>query len=151
MGKPILIAHRGNLYGPNKERENTPSYIKEALDKGFHVEIDVWKIDGHYYLGHDSPDHKISFMFLVNDRLWCHAKNFEALDSMIRTSGIHCFYHVNDAYTITSRGILWVYPGNRLSNKCICVMPELCSDLNLNELENVFGICGDYVGQLVQV
>ena len=68
-----LIAHRGNINGPNPERENSPDYIKEALDKGFDVEIDVWKINGSYFLGHDAPEYRIEFGFLMNDRLWCHA------------------------------------------------------------------------------
>ncbi len=36
----IWIAHRGNLEGPNKERENEPSYLKEAIEAGYDVEVD---------------------------------------------------------------------------------------------------------------
>ena len=32
-----LIAHRGNISGPNPKRENTPEYIEEAIEKGFDV------------------------------------------------------------------------------------------------------------------
>ena len=39
----IFIAHRGNTKGPNKELENTPGYIDEALDNGFDVEVDIWR------------------------------------------------------------------------------------------------------------
>jgi glycerophosphoryl diester phosphodiesterase len=52
----ILIAHRGNLNGKQPERENSPEYIKEALEKGYHVEVDVWlKETNNLFLGHDSP------------------------------------------------------------------------------------------------
>ena len=42
----ILISHRGNIDGKNPEKENTVAYITEALDKGYHCEIDVCKFDG---------------------------------------------------------------------------------------------------------
>ena len=37
----ILISHRGNVNGKLPNRENTISYIKEAIAKGFDVEIDI--------------------------------------------------------------------------------------------------------------
>ena len=37
----ILIAHRGNIDGPNPEMENNPQYIDKAIDSGYNVEIDV--------------------------------------------------------------------------------------------------------------
>ena len=40
-----LIAHRGNTHGRNAERENSPTYIKEALATGYDAEIDVWYIN----------------------------------------------------------------------------------------------------------
>ena len=36
-----LIAHRGNLSGPDRERENTTDTIRKALEEGFDVELDV--------------------------------------------------------------------------------------------------------------
>ena len=35
-----LIAHRGNINGRNKKRENEIEYILEALNLGYDVEID---------------------------------------------------------------------------------------------------------------
>ena len=43
----ILIAHRGNINGPNPERENTVSYIQEALDKGYQNLYYSYKQDGY--------------------------------------------------------------------------------------------------------
>ena len=37
----IYIAHRGNIRGPNPERENSPDYIDEAIQSGYYVEVDV--------------------------------------------------------------------------------------------------------------
>ena len=40
-----LIAHRGNINGPNPEKENHPDYINTAIKSGYDVEVDVWFID----------------------------------------------------------------------------------------------------------
>ena len=55
----LKIAHRGNLYGPDPERENTIEVISEALALGYDVEIDIWLVDGKLYLGHDEPTYLI--------------------------------------------------------------------------------------------
>jgi hypothetical protein len=60
----ILISHRGNLNGPNPERENHPDYIWEALRAGYEVEIDVWWVEGKFKLGHDEPQY--DFPFRIN-------------------------------------------------------------------------------------
>ena len=49
-----IISHRGNLIGVKPECENNPTYIDQAIAEGFDVEIDVWFIDGEFFLGHDS-------------------------------------------------------------------------------------------------
>ena len=36
-----LIAHRGNIFGSDTSKENSPDYIDEALSKEFDVEIDI--------------------------------------------------------------------------------------------------------------
>jgi hypothetical protein len=86
-----LISHRGNINGPNKKLENSPNYIREALDHGFDVEIDVWVLDGKYFLGHNAPQYPVLEEFLQNEKLWCHAKNLAALEQMLQNPKIHCF------------------------------------------------------------
>ena len=76
-----LISHRGNIEGKTKW-ENHPNYIQEAIEEGFDVEIDVWFVDNKLYLGHDLPQYEIDHDFLINDKLWCHAKNIESLQIM---------------------------------------------------------------------
>lgn len=139
-----IIAHRGNLEGPNKDKENHPSYIQQAIEAGFDVEVDVWFEDNSYYLGHDNPLYKISQNFLQNEKIWCHAKNINAMQKM-RDDAIHYFWHENDKFTLTSKGIPWCYPGNFIKNG-IAVMPEsVLSDQNLLNLRNqVLGVCTDY-------
>ena len=52
----IYISHRGNLNGINPKQENKPSYIFNALERSFDVEVDVWFVKGKFYLGHDEPE-----------------------------------------------------------------------------------------------
>lgn len=136
----IYISHRGNTRGKDKNKENSTDYIKEAIDKGFDVEIDVWFKDNSFYLGHDFPEYKIDTKFLINEKFWCHAKNIEALTEMKKLN-CHFFWHENDSYTITSKGYIWTYPGKKLSEKSICVLPE---SFNFKK-EKCVGICSDYI------
>ena len=141
----ILISHRGNLNGLSV-RENEPEYIHESLVHDFDVEIDVWYIDGEFWLGHDRPQYQIEENFLENSRLWCHAKNIDALYKMKINSLIHCFWHQEDDVTLTSRGFFWTYPGKQLTKKSICVLPEFEDKKSKVILpKNVAGICSDFV------
>ena len=138
----ILIAHRGNINGPNPERENTLSYIQEALDKGYHCEIDICKWDGKYfYLGHDEPTEAVESEWLRTNNLWCHAKSYQALEAMI-AMGINCFFHKSDDYTLTLNGYVWAYPGKPGGGKAIAVHPE---KLDADEVKKFEGVCSDYV------
>lgn len=137
----IYISHRGNLNGPIGMKENHPSYIKEAIRQGFQVEIDVWYDQGKFILGHDRPQYEVKKHFLLDRKLWCHAKNHEAFQQMMRDNKIHCFWHEEDDFTITSKGFVWAYPGNTKVHG-IWVMPER---YNLNPGKNCLGICSDYV------
>ena len=134
----ILIAHRGNLNGKSN-KENKPGYIHKALWQGFDVEIDVWYVDGEFWLGHDIPHYKIEENFLENPRLWCHAKSIDTLYKMTSNSLIHCFWHQEDDVTLTSRGYLWTYPGKQLTKKSICVLPEKRFEAEMA------GVCSDYI------
>ena len=144
-----LISHRGNLDGPNPEKENHPDYIEDALWHHVDVEVDVWFIDGHLWLGHDEPLYKIrdywDWDYLGDNRIWYHCKNLEALIYCEEQGhgGTNYFWHQEDDYTITSGNQIWTYPGKPLlSNKSICVLPER-SDQEVPD--NIYGICSDYI------
>lgn len=141
----LWISHRGNLNGKNIEKENHPSYILEALNAGYDVEIDVWYMDDQLYLGHDGPQYKIDIDFLKNEGLWCHSKNYKALTYLLKHN-IHTFYHNNDSVVLTSKGIPWVFPGCEIDEYGICVLPEnVPNTYNIDLLSSVYGICSDYI------
>ena len=140
-----FISHRGNLDGRVINVENSPDYISNALSKGYEVEIDVWFVSDSFYLGHDGPLYLISEDFLENEKLWCHAKNEEAFHKMLGNSKIHCFWHQTDDYTLTSKGISWVFPGKKVNQNSIWVLPEHTTYKNI--IINCLGICSDYISK----
>lgn len=138
----LLIAHRGNLEGPNPEKENGPSYIKRALDLGYDVEIDVWYLNGSFYLGHDGPTKRVSSAFVAQEGLWCHAKNGAALNHLLDV-GAHCFAHDKDPAALTSLGYIWAFPHLSCPTmRSIAVLPEIFNTGNETEF---YGICTDFV------
>ena len=135
-----LISHRGNLNGIQKDKENEPEYIISAIDKGFDVEVDVRFENNKFFLGHDHNQFEINKEFLLNKKIWCHAKTSEALLALDEIKA-HFFWHQEDDYTITSKGYIWTYPGKKLLSKSICVLPEKA---NYKEI-NCLGICSDFI------
>jgi len=144
----IFIAHRGNIDGPNKERENTPDYIDEALTHGYDAEIDVWVKDDEIWLGHDKPENKINKLFLNERRalLWCHAKNIQALAFLLQEN-FNTFSHDNDAYVITSKGYIWASPYSEFTGETIAVMPEW-KNYVFGDISHCVGVCSDFVSIL---
>jgi hypothetical protein len=136
--KNKIISHRGNLNGIDPNNENNPLIIKRALNRGFEVEIDVWRVEKKYFLGHDEPKYEVSKDFLLDRRLWCHAKNKEAFEKMLENN-IHCFWHENDKYTLTNKGIPWCFPDNYHENGITVIFGK-----DKIPPKNIGGICTDY-------
>lgn len=138
----IYIAHRGNLDGPNPEKENHPSHIFTALSAGFFAEIDIWYINNKFILGHDKPDYEIESGWLYNDRYFVHCKNIEALYALRNNPLPNLFFHDQDDCTLTSQGWIWTFPRKLLlTESSIAVMPERVEDWDLSVAG---GICTDY-------
>jgi hypothetical protein len=143
-----LISHRGNINGKIPERENSPDYILEALQKGFDVEVDIWwtwKNESFgWYTGHDEPTYPIILFdfYKYFNRLWFHCKNLDALYKLT-VYDFECFWHQNDDFTLTSKNHIWTFPGKPLSEHSVCVLPEQ-TDL-LKDYSNCYGICSDYI------
>ena len=145
-----LIAHRGNISGPNPEMENNPLYIDRALEKGYDVEVDIrGSFYTKFYLGHDEQQYMVSpeWLFERAGKLWLHAKDIQALHSLTQqASNFNVFWHQEDFYTITTKGFIWTYPGHTLTPESVCVMPERFEGLYTTEqLNNCAGICTDFV------
>ena len=146
-----LIAHRGNTKGPQPNLENHPSYLIDALGKGFDVELDVWWWKDRFYLGHDKPQWELQTLeILKNSKSWCHAKNEMALQILLKEE-CHCFWHQADDRVLTSLKYIWTYPGKKLiEDKTICVVNEkiVSREEFMILKKNCVAICSDYVDTL---
>tara|TARA_R100000805_G_C3557261_1_gene67241 strand:+ start:268 stop:708 length:441 start_codon:yes stop_codon:yes gene_type:complete len=145
----LLISHRGNIFGINKEKENSPKQIEYVIKQGFDVEIDVWSYDFRWFLGHDYPEYEVNFNFIYDNskNLWCHAKNLEALHSMCN-SGIRCFWHENDDFTLTSDNKIWTYPLKNVTENSIIVCRNVFETKRYYR-QKIHGICSDFVGLVI--
>jgi hypothetical protein len=140
----ILISHRGNINGRFESYENEPNYIDKALEKGYDVEVDIWMIEGNFYLGHDKPQYGITLEWLDKrkNELWIHCKNIEAMEWFNSLLGTYnYFWHQEDTLTLTSKGYIWAYPGKQPIKTSIAIMPEIYND----DISQCLGICSDYI------
>ena len=143
-----IISHRGYEYGEDPEIENKPSQIEKLLNTNLiNVEVDVLYKNRKRYLGHDYSRYEVDIDFLKRDGLWCHAKNVQALEVMLENS-IHCFWHQEDDYTLTSKGFIWNYPGKLTnSKKSVFLFPERYPDVDIS---NYSFICTDYIHRYLE-
>lgn len=143
----ILISHRGNVNGIKANRENTISYIQEALDLGYDVEIDIWNVNNILYLGHDRGLNVIDHSFInkYKDKLWLHCKDLKTLEMFYRFDMIdkklNYFFHNSDKLVITSKGYAWMHYSVIPIFGSIAVLPEIYE----NNILNCIGICSDVI------
>ena len=116
----------------------------EALEQGYNAEVDVWHYSHCLYAGHEAPTHRIPGKLLTDDRVWFHAKNFDAFQVLLEAKVPHVFYHVIDDYALTSCGHIWTYPGKMSCPLSILMLVGPYCQVR----EDVYGVCGDYVGLL---
>ena len=136
----ILISHRGNLSGPDPDKENHPAQIYKVLSLGYHCEVDVWRINDRFWFGHDEPKYLADEVLLYSKNLWIHAKNLEALRSL--TPNLRYFWHENDDYTLTSDNFIWTFPDKKTCRKSVIVD----KDKNWREKNyKCFGVCTDWI------
>jgi 3-deoxy-D-manno-octulosonate 8-phosphate phosphatase (KDO 8-P phosphatase) len=141
-----LIAHRGNIAGPNPESENKIDYLLKALSLGFDIEVDVRLKEGKLYLGHDVEQEQIESSFLKNKRVWTHCKDIESFNYLLQFKDINCFYQNNEDIVLTSRGFVWHHSSNtNFGKKSIGVCLDYNQDFD-NNISSMYGLCSDYVG-----
>jgi len=150
------IAHRGLFRGPDPETENTPGQLIAALNQDFECEVDVWFLDGAWYLGHNSPTIETSWEFLNNAKFWLHCKNLDAYHELNEKQWLSIvkpvfFWHETDQVVRCSNGMTWTYLGRpeTLSQFSICVMPEVEWDwISIHSITNCAGFCSDWIERI---
>ena len=146
-----LISHRGNLDGPEPDKENRPTFIQAAIDLGYDVEVDVRLIDGNLFLGHDKPDYPVDIQWLLARRssLWIHAKNFPAMNLLI-DHGFQVFCHQADKHAVIGNTrYLWscdVAEANERSVIPLISAEEIEANKGLDM--RFHGVCSDYIRRI---
>lgn len=150
-----IIAHRALLNGPDPVLQNRPDQVMRALSLGYDVEIDLWRIGDAWMLGHDGPEHPVTWQMLSDPRLWIHCKNIEALHYLHGHGDAHqYFWHEGDLVTLTSRMIMWTYFGKPETKHAmaVCVMPEVTYQwdevVEMSRAGDWHGMCTDYPERL---
>jgi hypothetical protein len=151
-----VISHRALLRGPDPKLENRPEQVDRALRAGFDVELDLWYIEGEdgndsLWLGHDRCQYPTSVEWLAEraDRLWIHCKDVETFEFMttLKLRGdFNFFYHTHEAVVLTSKGVPWSEPGERLLKTGVCVLPEMTGQ----DPAGAWGVCTDYPYRYVE-
>lgn len=143
------ICHRGNVSGPVKELENNFGILIQRSIQGQRVEVDVWYHENNLWLGHDKPEYKITLDWLAScKRRLIHAKDGKTFQHLLQEAGkraldLHIFYHTDEDYVLTNKGIVICYPGQPLLEGSLCMMPERVS-YSGEELRKTFQICTDF-------
>ena len=80
------------------------------------------------------------------DKLWCHAKDVDALHHLLDI-GMECFWHEHDFCSLTRNGYIWTSEHNKfredvdsLKSSRIVLVTNNLKDINLP----ISGICTDY-------
>ena len=158
-----LIAHRGNISGPQVKFENSPGYLKDAIFAGYDVEVDIWLDNIGFSLGHDEGTYHVTKSFIneITPHAWFHCKNYNAFNYFLlnyndNIYASHFFTHDQDQYApVLSKiytGIvvenIWCYPGTSVPDDIgILVMPETLNVIDFHKAikQNIYGICSDNV------
>lgn len=149
-----VIAHRGNLDGPNKLQENTIKSAFECLYRDLDIELDIHVKNNNLYLDHDGIiDNTTPFITLSDfynlfksyqNNLWIHCKNLEAIIfCQANLPQYNYFGHSNDEFVLTSKGYIFTRPNVSAGKNVVCVMPELCN-LKLEEVKKYEFVLTDY-------
>lgn len=131
------------MSGPNIATENTLKSCEKCFELGFEVELDVWKLNDALWLSHNFPNTRVERVpnwLLERSDVWWHAKNLSALQYLLDKKK-KVFWHTNDKYTLTSNNKIWTYPGEKLTEISIAVLPEE----SMQKIpKSIFGVCTDF-------
>ena len=147
-----FIAHRAVIDG-DYTNANKPETAKNLLEMHpeYEYEIDVWYVDGGYWLGHDEPQYEVfpeDYDILDNIKSWKHAKNIDALVEMNNNFSGNILWHESDSVVYTNSGYLWVHADTEpfQCSSAIFVRPELKFGVDKALLSfNFAGICSPVI------
>lgn len=145
----LFVSHRGNLEGRDPTKENYPGYLLDALEKGFHVEVDVWVVSKKVFFGHDHPQYEVDLNKFPSKSVFFHCKNLEAVDYFLK-EGQNAnftrffFYQEGEGVSlIYASDIFWCYK-RFVENGIIMLDNEIFPTKNLTT-KRIAGVCSDNI------
>ena len=150
-----LIAHRGNLTGPDTTTENTWASIRKCDRLGIDVEIDFWVKENRLHIGHDEHRTEEIAMYQLRDlsvNVYAHCKNLDALQYMSsnRLGNVIPFSHDSDDFIALSNGEIWAHPRYLANIKVkTYVIAMVWGKPIAKEFEGFYAVCTDYPLELL--
>jgi hypothetical protein len=71
----LYLSFRGLLQGQDPAAENTIKQIGKALNAGFGVMVDAWRVNNKLYLGSEQPLYEVTPQYLQNKRFYIAVRN----------------------------------------------------------------------------
>src|SRR2546429_6228317 len=115
-----IVALRANLEG-RSDCENHPQAVRKCLALGFGAEVDLWTIDGEYWLGHDRPTYPIKLEEFDRDGVFFHLKT--PFIPILQSADAFAIDH--DTFVVTIRGRIWANYGHAAPPHSIMCAPDL--------------------------
>lgn len=141
----ILIANLGNIDGPQPEKENRLSYLKAALDAGWHVCANVVFYQGSFLLPFFGGFNIAPPGFFSKQRVWSRCFDGETLDALCNV-GAHAFFDC-DSSTLTSAQFIWTPAPKELVPRSIAFLPETSPGW-IEHFEPA-GLCSNFPAQYI--
>lgn len=156
----LYFSNNGNINEINLERQSSPDYILEAIDKGFKVKCSIRLMsDDNFWLGEEEAIHKIEDNFLIDNAkyLLIHCKNISSLYKIHefekQHKNLHYYYHSTDNISITSKKYFLLDYGKKpISDNTIVMFPEE-TNFQKRDLDGCAGIVSntiDFYKKLLQ-
>ena len=147
----LYISNCGNLSGPDLNKENNPEHVAEALEKGYHVVVDVWVVNDQkentlrLALGNLMPQYSVDLEFFQNPNVIARAKSLQTFQLLI-DNNTHCFLDSKDAQ-LTTRGLLWTpMASRRMVPRAVLNLPEVITNDIAQALNvAVSGVCSNFI------
>lgn len=155
MGMPNrskIIIHRSQLH--QNTPENTLLGMNECLHSGFSAEIDVYLIDGRYFIGHDLDNlATVKFEEIDKANVFIHMKSL----NFTHTKNADLFYMEDDPVTLTLKGRQWVnaHVSHQNKNTVICsnelIGGQFDHEKNIQALKNDAWVCTKFGVELYRL
>lgn len=145
----LLISYRGNTSQIVPEQENKLEHIQNALNKGFHVMVDIWLVGtNNLATGTTRAQYPIDINFIRENNIICHAMTSNTMNFLLE-KGLHCFMWDREKYSLTNGGLIWSSVDPQVNSRTILVLPER-NIPHLSVLANLkcAGICSSRIQEI---